>query len=261
MYKLKKFMLAGSVFAALLFSSCLHIVEEATFHNNGSGTYKMTMDMSELKGMMDMVKNMGGNQAEPGKDSTNISDGGDYTPPAAAMPGAENPMNGLGDQISGVATSLKDLPGITNVVEVNDTASFSFGYSFDFADVNALNRALKIINKDKFDSKTEETFKFDGKSFERLGAGDIGSEMKKVMGDQAADSGDDNASQMDMMKMFFADMSYKQIYHFPDRKVKKSSNKLSQVEDDGHTISLIIKPFSEDQQKEKVSVATKVKLK
>ena len=67
--------------------------------------------------------------------------------------------------------------------------------------------------------------------------------------------------QMDMMKMFFADMSYKQVYHFPDRKVKSSTNKLGEITDDGHTVTYTIKPFDEEQQKKKVSVATKVKLK
>lgn len=261
MQKLKNLFPAIAVLVALLFSSCLHIVEEATFHNNGSGSYKMTIDMSAIKGFMEMAKNMGGNEAKPAADSSGVSDGGDYTPPADTASG--NQMSGLGDEISGVAASLKDLPGITNVMQVKDTANFSFGYSFDFANVDALNRALKIVNKEKFQSQGDgETFKFDGKRFERLGSGDIGAEMKKAMSESSGEGDDETAeSQMDMVKMFLGDMSYKQIYHFPDRKVKKSSNKLSVLSDDNHTMTLTLLPFDEEQQKKKASVATKIKLK
>lgn len=217
--------------------------------------------MSEMKGMMDMMKGMGGDSTAMNMmgDSTAIQGEGDYTPPAEAAP-AEDPMGGLGEQMSSVASTLQGVQGITSVVEIKDTSNLSFGYSFDFADVAALNRALKIINKDKYEAKVDEIFRFNGKSFERLGAGDLGEEMKKaMMANGGGDEGDD--SSMDMVKMFLADMSYKQIYHFPDRAVKKSDNKLGEITDDGHTLTINLKPFDEEQMKNKASVAAKVKLK
>jgi len=260
MKNLKNLFLVSLVLAATALTGCLHIIEEATFRNNGSGNYKMTFDMSEMKGMMDMMKGMGGDAAgtETG-DSTNMSDGGDFTPPPAPAP-EEDPMAGLSDQFSGVTELLSKVDGITNVVEIKDTTTFNFGYSFNFANVAALNRALKIVGKDKFETKNEETFKFNGKSFERLNVGDMSSEIKNAMAG-GGDEGEDDEGQADMMKMFLADMSYKQIYHFPDRKVKKSDNKFGEVEDDGHTLTVKLKPFDEEQQKNKASVAAKVKLK
>jgi hypothetical protein len=259
MKNLKNLFLVSLVLAATALTGCLHIIEEATFRNNGSGNYKMTFDMSELKGMMDMMKGMGGEMPVPETgDSTNISDGGDFTPPPPPAP-EEDPMGGLSEQFSGVTSLLSNVDGISNIVEIKDTASFSFGYSFDFANINALNRALKIVGKDKFESKNEETFKFNGKSFERLNAGDMSAELKNAMG--GAEESEEAEGQADMMKMFLADMSYKQIYHFPDRKVKKSDNKWSEMSDDGHTMTIKLKPFDEEQQKKKASVAAKVKLK
>lgn len=261
MKNLKNPLLAVLTVCTVLFSSCLHIIEEATFRNNGSGTYKMMLDMSEMKGMMDMVKGMGGDSTAMNMmgDSTAIQGEGDYTPPAEAAP-AEDPMGGLGEQMSSVASTLQGVQGIASVVEIKDTSNLSFGYSFDFADVAALNRALKIINKDKYEAKVDEIFRFNGKSFERLGAGDLGEEMKKaMMANSGGDEGDDSG--MDMVKMFLADMSYKQIYHFPDRAVKKSDNKLGEITDDGHTLTINLKPFDEEQMKNKASVAAKVKLK
>jgi hypothetical protein len=260
MKNLKNLFLAVFAVSMTALTGCLHIIEEATFKNNGSGSYKMTLDMSEMKGMMDMFKGMSGDSSLTSGmdgDSTAIQSEGDYTPPSDA-PEVEDPMGGLGEQMSSVASSIRGLEGITNVVEIKDTSNFQFGYSFDFTSVDALNRALRVINKDKYDTKVEEVFRFKGKSFERLSTGDIGDEMKKAM----MNTGDEEEEgSMDMMKMFLADMSYKQIYHFPDRTVKKSDNKLGEISDEGHTLTINIKPFDEEQLKKKATVAAKVKLK
>ena len=145
------------------------------------------------------------------------------------------------------------------MVEVNDTTNFKFGYSFDFASIAALNRALKVVNKDKYDNKVDEVYKFNGKSFERLSAGDMGAEIKKALSENEGEDGGE--SSMDMMKMMFSDMSYKQVYHFPDRSIKKSSNELAELSDDKHTMTITIKPFDEEQLKKNPTVATEVKLK
>lgn len=227
-------------------TSCLHIVEEVTFNNKGNGSYKMNLDMSEVKGMMEMFKGMD-------TDSTAVE--GAEGEVAAEE---DNSMAQMGTEISGVAGTLKTIQGVTNIVEINDTTAFQFGYSFDFNSVETLNKALKVINKEKYDSKVEEIYIFNGKSFERKAQGDMGEEIKKALAE-----GDDEAGEesMDMVKMFFADMTYKQVYHFPDRQVKKSSNGLSELSDDDHTLTITLKPFDEEQLKSKANVRTEVKLK
>lgn len=227
---------------ALTMSSCLHIIEEITVKKGGGGTYKFTLDMSEVKGMMEMMKGMA-------PDSTSAEGG---------IGGGDNSMGQMGEELTNVAKSLEGTPGLTNVKEIKDTASFIFGYSFDFQDAAALNKALKIVNKEKFDSKTEEFFKIDGKKFERLAVGDFGAELKKQMSEAGGEEGGDE--QMDMVKMFFADMSYKQVYTF-ERDVKKSSNDLSEISADGKTVTIVLKPFDEEQAKKNPSVATEIKLK
>ncbi len=251
MKKFQKLTLALLAFGALTLSSCLHIIEDVTFLNSGKGSYKMTIDMSEVKGMMEMMKGMAP------ADSTGGGGG-------MEMPGAGGgEMTQMGQGLSEVASSLKNVQGITNVVETNDTTNFKFGYTFDFADVSALNRALKVINKEKYQSKDEEIYKFTGKSFERLGAGDIGAEMKKAMSenDGGGEEGGEGGMDMDMIKNFFGDMSYKQVYHFPDREIKKQDNAIGEISDDKHTLTIMLKPFDEEQQKKKVTIATTVKLK
>jgi hypothetical protein len=254
MLKTKNFIIPALLLAFSTMTGCLHIIEEVTLSSKGSGTYQMVVDMSELKGMMDMMKGMGENMPGEESDSTTIGGEGDYTPPAAEE--EESPMGNIGEEFSGVASSLEGIPGISNVVAINDTAAYKFGYSFDFVDINALNRALKVIGKEKYDTKNEETFRFSGKNFERLGVGDLGGEIKKTL----SESDEVDESQMDMMKMLFADMSYQQIYRFTDRKIKKSDNKLGELSDDDHTLTITLKPFDEEQAKQKASVATKIKL-
>ena len=93
------------------------------------------------------------------------------------------------------------------------------------------------------------------KNFERTAAGNMGEEIKKALGEEGG--GDEN---MAMMKMFLADMSVKQIYHF-ESKVKKSSNPLAELTDDNKTLTIELKPFSEDAKYKNASFANKVKLK
>ncbi|MCB0577014.1 MAG: hypothetical protein KDC61_20820 [Saprospiraceae bacterium] len=243
MKNFKNLLLAGLVMGSLTLTGCLHILEEVTFYNSGKGSYSMILDMSEVKGMIDMLKNMS-------PDSTDVEMEDD---------GQDNSMAQMGQELSGVAATLKNLEGITNVMEVNDTAAYKFGYTFEFANVAALNRALKVVNKDKYGSKVDEVFHFSGKKFERLNTGDMGAEIKKALSENEDEEGGDEA--MDMMKMMFSEMSYKQVYHFPDRKIKKSSNGLTELSDDDHTMTILIKPFDEEQLKNKASIATQVKLK
>lgn len=239
----KNLFLTGLAVGSMALTGCLHIIEEVTFQNSGKGKYTMTLDMSEVKGMMEMLKTM-----SPDSTADQTSGGGQ-----------DNSMSQMGQELSGVAATLKDLAGITNVVELNDTTAFKFGYSFDFADVASLNHALKVVNKDKYDNKVEEVFKFTGKNFERLSAGDMGAEVKKALSQgEGEEAGDES---LDMMKTMFADMSYKQVYHFPDRTIKKSSNELAELSDDNHTMTITLKPFDEEQLKKNVTVATEVKLK
>ncbi|MBK7935950.1 MAG: hypothetical protein IPJ82_02170 [Lewinellaceae bacterium] len=244
MKKFKNLLLVGLAILSMALTGCLHILEEVTFYNEGKGNYAMTLDMSEVKGMMEMLKTMS-------PDSTSAETGGAEQ---------DNSMAQMGQELSGVASTLKNLQGITNVVELNDTTNFKFGYSFDFADIAALNRALKVVNKDKYDSKVDEVFKFSGKNFERLNTGDMGAEIKKALAEnEGEEAGGDET--MDMMKMMFSDMSYKQVYHFPERSIKKSSNELAELSDDNHTMTITIKPFDEEQLKKNPTVATELKLK
>jgi hypothetical protein len=254
MKNLKKLLFAATAIGVMALSGCLHIIEEVTFKDKGNGSYAMRLDMSEVKSMMELLKSMS-------TDST----GGEMNVEE------DDSMSQMGEEISGIASTLKGVQGITNVVELKDTSTFMFGYSFDFADVTALNRALKILNKEKAalgykddfqdERKEEDFFKYHNKTFERLPTGDLGEEMRKALAESSEEEEEDAAMTMDMMKMMFAEMSYKQVYHFPDHEIKKSNNELGELSDNNHTLTVTLKPFDEEQAKKKATVATEVKLK
>jgi hypothetical protein len=266
MKNLKIYSLLTLLVGSMLMTGCLNILEEVTFKKDGSGMYSMMIDMGEMKSMMDMFKNMA-----PGADSTgtaitegekdmNSEDVNQAPPPAPEEAAAPSDMSQIGEQLTGgVAKSLKGIAGISNVVEVNDTAAYKFGYTFEFANVDALNKAIKIINKEKYDAKADETYKFSKKKFERLGAANIGEELKKALTEGGEEGGEEGS--MDMLKSFFADMTYTQVYNFPDKKAKSSSNSLSEITNDGHTITIKQKPFSEDDSMKKAGIMTEIKLK
>jgi hypothetical protein len=271
MQQLKKITLGFATLCLLSLSGCFNFIEEVTFNKNGSGKYALTIDMSGMKGMMEMLKGMG----EAGADSLATTEGElqvegveqpttDVQADAPAeestdMGGGDESFSQLGEQLSGgIVTALKDVKGITNVVEMSDTVEFKFGYSFDFATIEALNSALRIINKEKYDSRADETFRYKGKSFERLSAGNIGASMKQTL-ESEGEAGEEGSA--DMMKSFFADMTYTTIYHFEGRTIKKNSNSIGQVSADGKTLTIELKPFNEDQARQKADVAAKLKLK
>ena len=251
---------AALIVAATTLTGCLNILEEVTFSKNGSGTYSMMVDMSAAKDMIEMMKGMTEGQDTGGSIGEFNPEDENSVPPAptAAEPAPGNDFSQMGDAISGgINEALKGVNGISNVVQVTDTVNFKFGYHFDFASVEALNKAIKIINKEKYDAKADETFRFNGKKFERIGAANIGEELKKAMSGEEEGENDEMA----MVKTFFSDMTYTQVYKFKDNTVKKSSNGLSQISDAGHTLTITTKPFSEDPEMMKAGIATEAKLK
>ena len=264
MKQIKIFSTVIALLMATFMTSCLHIVEEVDVKKNGSGTYTMKLDMSEMKSMMDMFKGMEGmSEAE---ENIVVEEDDDEVRDIVVERDEEddhdnsNPMGDadpskIGEEFTNVSETLKLVKGLTNVESINDTAAFIFGYTFDFQDIESLNEGLELVNKEKFDSKAENVYKADKKGFKRSGAANFGAEIKRALSEG---EGEEGAEAMGMMKMFFGEMSYKQIYHF-EKKIKKSSNKYSEISEDGHTLTIKVMPFSDAYQD--ATVATEVKLK
>jgi len=217
----------------LTLSSCFNIIEEVTFHNSGKGSYSMMFDMSGFKSTLQMFQKM----VPP--DTTSST--------TASTPTAFN--NPMSKDTSGLTLALKSVAGISNVLSINDSTNFRFGFAFDFEDVNSLNLALKTLHTSQsMGAMQDVSFQFNGKSFQRHGTGNFLEELTKSMaraGGSSADQEAPNASEMALFRLFFGDMSFKQVYHFPERKISPKGDPLGEISEDQHTLSIVHKLFDQ----------------
>lgn len=200
-------------------SSCFDILEEYHFNPDGSGSSRMIADVSQ---MMDLMSAFGS-----ALDST---EGGD-----------DETLKEMFDESTTLAL-LKNIPGITNVRNLNSKEEKQVGYSFDFQDMDALNRALVArgsgmglgaamgMNTDgEGEAARENRFALDGKKLSR----------KLDMKMDPAKSGDEEGAQYaGMAMMMFQEAKYRTEYTF-DRAVKRvKGNEAALIGADGKSVTL-----------------------
>ncbi|HMR45016.1 MAG TPA: hypothetical protein PKC40_14330 [Saprospiraceae bacterium] len=175
-------LITGFLLTAMVFTSCFDLIEEVHYKKDGSGTYKFTMDMSGLKGLMELAMSA---------DTT-----------------GEFKMDTLSAVSKELSAKVRDLDGITNIREITDSENLVFGVEFDFRDVKALNLAMKEgFSDDELNSTTEKSFfQASKKSFQRIDARGFGGML-----DQMLSSGLGGEDEMDMAQMFLKDVSYTMI--------------------------------------------------
>ncbi|MCB0661821.1 MAG: hypothetical protein KDC24_03695 [Saprospiraceae bacterium] len=211
-----------------MLTSCFDILEEVTYHKDGSGEFRYVFDMSGLKPMMDMVAAM---------DTT-----------------GEMSMDTLSSLSREFASKVDGLAGISSIEEINDEDAFTYGISFKFANLDALNAAVNQLTEGPgIGSGEEDLFGGSKKKFSRLDAGKISGLFDEIMGE----AGGENA---EMAMMFFKDVSYTTVYHF-DKKVKSMSNDKAELSDDKKTVTMKYYIFDEERGGKNASVANTIKLK
>lgn len=221
---MKKFRLLNGIlllFFGLFTTSCFDILEEYEFNADGSGKGKLTIDVSR---MMDMMASFAG------MDSTGE---------------AQKSMDEMFTENSAVET-LKKLEGISDVKSLSDRDAKIVGYSYAFANIEALNNALAASSEAMdfasmgVDMGNPESSA--GNYFVRKG-----NKLTRVMDFKDTDEKEEGTEEEgeqyeEMAKMMFADAKYELHYSFEQgvKKVKKSKNAV--VGPDGHSVSLSV-PF------------------
>jgi len=214
--------------AMFMFTGCIDFLEEITYHRNGSGTYQFTVDMSQIKSLMDGL----------GGDDTKDKD---------------DPMKDVGEKFDELQNKLEKIPGISHFKNINDTSTYVFGFSFDFKNAEALDKALHEQN-DKLSAATK-LFSGSKRTFTRFNEGSMAEAMKdELAGDDAKDE------EMEMVKSMFGDMKLRTIYHF-DRRVKSSSNENSLISADKKSVTIDYYFFKPELNKGDQGVGTVIKLK
>jgi hypothetical protein len=218
MRKYCKTILGISILAIVLgTSSCFDILEEYHFNPDGSGSSRMIADVSQ---MMDLVSAFG-----TALDSTESGD--------------VETLKEMFDESTTLAL-LKNIPGITNVRNLNSKEEKRVGYSFDFQDMDALNKALEARGSDMGlgaamnmngggEVERENRFALDGKKLSR----------KLDMKMDPSKSGEEEGAQYaEMAMMMFQEAKYRTEYTF-DRPVKNiKGNEAALIGSDRKSVTL-----------------------
>lgn len=197
----------------LSLTSCFDITEELNVNNDGSGKYNLTIDMS---GMMDMIDMMG--EADSASES----------------------MDELETEYNKQAELLRAIEGITNVSsDFSKKGVYKIGYNF--SSIDALNKALNTTAESKEGKESKITYSFNGKTFERSTI--LNQKLDKDE-DEAEEETEEEESELDMdesmksmMNMMFKDHFYTCIVHFEGSVKKLKEGEDATVSDDKKTIT------------------------
>lgn len=234
-----KFLTHLSLLLALFsMSGCLHIIEEITIRKDGSGSYRFVVDASEIK---KMVGDLGKKMAEP---DTTITD--------VVLPENDSLVTPKKKEHELTAERLATFQGLSKVAAVNDTANYITGFSFDFDNVENLQSAMISVGTASSMGAWSESsdMNWSKKSLTRDSGGETFRDIiVQALQERGQDEGKDMSGAEGIMKMMMGSLSFKQVYHFPDQKIKKCNHPGGQISKDKHTITITEKPFSEKEDK------------
>ena len=213
---------------AITISSC-QFTEEITIKNDGSGEYKLNMDLSAMMGAM---KSMGQNDSlkkQPEKKDTLIY--------------MKDIINKNKDSIAklpkkerGALEALKDLKMHIKLDEAKGIMQYDFIFDFntvsELKDIQSKIKKAQNIQDNKSDKKEEienhdVTYSYTKTSFSR----------KVTLRDLSPEDQQSYDKKMQESKMFLSGSTYRIIYHFP-KSIKEISYKGAQFSEDHKTITI-----------------------
>jgi hypothetical protein len=150
----------GLLAAAITLVSCIEVSEEISITKSGSGTYQNTVDVSQMKTLVESMKSDSMKEAEGGVDSFHL---------------------GMVKSLKESSEKYNAVPGISNVKFSSDQVNAKYTVSFQFDNVKALNKALSEgAGVDKY-QWNKGKFVVKGSGFNPLGGDDENAEMMKMM--------------------------------------------------------------------------------
>ncbi len=179
----------------VLFTGCLTIEENYTFKKNGSGSMEYVVDMSEIGELMKTLGEM--SEVEGGEE----------------MPDDIGSLD-MEDELK----ALKAIPGIKKV-KLDAKKKWVQRLKFNFADIDALNRALNVLMADS--SGMQHTFfTWDGSTLVRTNnrhAYELGAGMAAGgSGGEDQEGNDPTMTETADMEAFLGSMKYKYSFKFAE---------------------------------------------
>ena len=189
----KSFLLVASLLLSALFlQSCIEISEKLSVLRDGSGSYELTIDMSEMKEMIDAMGGMDEN--------------------------AESPLAEMEKNYTPIMEELKTLEGISNVEVITDESTYIITTRFDFASQEALNNGMVIVLEDSTDAdQVDSYYILRRRAFIRTPEHNILIQLKEALSSEMQNQ------EMDMGQLF-SDVTYVNEIEFPDRKVRRTTS-------------------------------------
>ncbi|MBO3699196.1 hypothetical protein [Roseivirga sp. E12] len=216
------------LFVSLSTSSCMNFLERVFFNANGSGEYSFSVDMSQLRSLAELS-------------------GEEFS--------SEKMMSEMNMDENKMIQKLEAIEGVNNVRTEFDDENFTVTMAFDFTSIEALNTGMSTYMADSTKSEIEmfEFFSMKKKTISRTGLNRILESFEEGLNEGS----EDQELDMGMMKMMFGDL------HFATeivtaKKIKSFSNQEYTRKDD-NTISWILYPFKDGNDKKDMSVVIKIK--
>jgi len=221
-----------TIVSFLFLTSCIELEETVYLKKNGSGTYTVSLNLSQLRWFL--------NQSDPSSENK-----------------VENNFSKLHqslDSLKYVLTSFAG-EGIDNLHLIEDTVQYIFGISFDFNNVDALNHAMANMQRmAKLTSESNQAyvFQYTKKIFQRF---EVPSLLLESITSKLSK---DNSDSSGVSLLFLNNITYTSAYRF-DRKIKKIENTDAILSADGKTV--ILKRSLYDIVHTKKSIKNKITLK
>lgn len=231
----------------LVCTACFDLQENLLLKKDGSGKFSFLINLGEFKTMLSMF------------DQEDIKDDREKSITR------KSPANKLNSTFEITRRKLLNTPGISNVKNIEDTINYSFGLSFDFKNIESLNKAMNRIFEDdsvKTDVKETEYFQFKNNQLTRFEVLD----SKSLLGKTNAMSGSSREGKTDnglmsLSKLFEA-VSYSTNYEF-ENKIDSLKNENAMLSSNLKKVSIKCYPFAvlKDSTQKKCSISNTITFK
>jgi hypothetical protein len=190
-----------------LFEVGLDIYETGHIHDDGSGQFEVAADLTKVEQLIKFASLFA-----------------EISPEVA--------QKNIKESLTELAKILENLSGISNVATTNDAGTLSVALSFQFNSVQVLNEAVCKLYA-FIDHPGSTYFKMSRHSFSRADTPNL----KQLISHYRDHVKTDTQIADLILKNFLHLITYHTTYHF-DRKIKKATNKLSNISKDGKAIFL-----------------------
>lgn len=199
-------LLTLAMLIAFTCNSCFEIRETVRINKDGSGTFTMSIDLSQVKAMLEGLG--GGDDAEGG-----------------------SPFADMEKEFESTRKLLEEINGISNIQFVSKNDGYVVSTSFDFASLDALNEGIGIVYEQEDPALASSDFYIMKKrSFERTESHDF---LDMVKNELAAD--EMGVEGMDLAQLF-SEVTYVNEIFFEGQNVRKVKSGKAVINSNGNGV-------------------------